>query len=103
MKTDIDYRHLITVYCQRFQESTSDEQREFYRTEIIAMQQELDIQESIEELIDESKPFEVTTDDWSTIERLQVDRTVMITCLDWTWSWRFFRFMWYVRFYNKHK
>lgn len=98
-----DLHHRLTVYRDRLKTETDDARIEFYRVEIIAMEIELERQEGIEELIHDTQPWDVHTDDWNTVEELQRDPTIRIVHFDHKWSWRFLKFMWHVRYYNKHK
>lgn len=91
--------HRLQVYRDRLKNETNEDRIRFYRSEITVMENQLEAEDAVDDMM--SQFWTVDTDDFKTISELVKDRSLRILKLDHLWSWRHFKFMWHIEYYQK--
>ena len=93
------YSRLDTYERRNYEyKKTHNRSCEFYEKEIDSILAEIQVIKLMKETGTAQNPWKVTTDCLSTVDGLFKDSFIKITTLDVRWSWRHFKFMYYVEY-----
>ena len=100
-----ELKHRLHVYEDRLKHETDLDRREFFQREIIAMINDIESIEAVEELMNEinehDQPWEVKTDSFETVKQLIKETQVIY--LDTFFSWQQLRRMYIVLYHEKKR